>query len=74
MGHHEGARAMLQNPPAAPGMREEDIDTPALVIDLDAFEHNLDTMAALSHHEHPIVSAYFADRRAAPASATPAAN
>ncbi|MCA3427016.1 MAG: DSD1 family PLP-dependent enzyme [Roseomonas sp.] len=38
---------MLQNPPAEPGMREEDIDTPALVIDLDAFEHNLDTMAAL---------------------------
>ena len=28
-------------------MREEEIDTPALVIDLDAFESNLDTMAAL---------------------------
>jgi D-serine deaminase-like pyridoxal phosphate-dependent protein len=28
-------------------MREEEIDTPALVIDLDAFEYNLDTMAAL---------------------------
>jgi D-serine deaminase-like pyridoxal phosphate-dependent protein len=28
-------------------MREEDIDTPALVIDLDAFEYNLDHMAAL---------------------------
>ena len=38
---------MLQVPPAIPGMREEDIDTPALVIDLDAFESNLDTMAAL---------------------------
>jgi 3-hydroxy-D-aspartate aldolase len=38
---------MLQVPPAEPGMREEDIDTPALVIDLDAFESNLDTMAAL---------------------------
>ncbi|WP_203073365.1 DSD1 family PLP-dependent enzyme [Falsiroseomonas ponticola] len=38
---------MLQHPPAEPGMREEDIDTPALVLDLDAFEHNLDTMAAL---------------------------
>jgi D-serine deaminase-like pyridoxal phosphate-dependent protein len=47
MGHQEGVHAMLQNPPAEPGMREEDIDTPALVIDLDAFEHNLDTMAAL---------------------------
>src|ERR1700760_3870675 len=38
---------MLQAPPAVPGMREEDIDTPALVIDLDAFESNLDKMAAL---------------------------
>ena len=38
---------MLQRPPAEPGMREEDIDTPALVLDLDAFEHNLDTMAAM---------------------------
>jgi 3-hydroxy-D-aspartate aldolase len=38
---------MLQPPPAEPGMREEEVDTPALLIDLDAFEHNLDTMAAL---------------------------
>jgi 3-hydroxy-D-aspartate aldolase len=38
---------MLQPPPATPGMREEEIDTPALLIDLDAFEHNLDTMAGL---------------------------
>jgi 3-hydroxy-D-aspartate aldolase len=38
---------MLQMPPAAPGMREDEIDTPALVIDLNAFESNLDTMAAL---------------------------
>jgi D-serine deaminase-like pyridoxal phosphate-dependent protein len=38
---------MLQPPPAEPGMREEDVDTPALLLDLDAFEHNLDTMAAL---------------------------
>jgi len=38
---------MLQVPPAVPGMREEEIDTPALVIDLDAFEYNLDTMAGL---------------------------
>ncbi len=37
---------MLQTPPAIPGMREDEIDTPALVIDLDAFEYNLDTMAA----------------------------
>ncbi len=38
---------MLQPPPAVPGMREEEVDTPALLIDLDAFEFNLDTMAAL---------------------------
>jgi 3-hydroxy-D-aspartate aldolase len=38
---------MQQVPPAVPGMREDEIDTPALVIDLDAFEFNLDTMAAL---------------------------
>jgi len=38
---------MLQVPPAVPGMREDEIDTPALVIDLDAFEYNLDHMAAL---------------------------
>ena len=38
---------MLQSPPAHPGMREDEIDTPALVIDLDAFEYNLDHMAAL---------------------------
>ncbi len=28
-------------------MREDEVDTPALLIDLDAFEHNLDHMAAL---------------------------
>ncbi len=38
---------MLQTPPAQPGMREAEIDTPALIIDLDAFEANLDRMAAL---------------------------
>src|SRR3954451_22691896 len=37
---------MVQAPPAVPGMREDEIDTPALIIDLDAFEYNLDTMAA----------------------------
>ena len=35
---------MLQQMPATPGMREEEIDTPALVLDLDAFEANLATM------------------------------
>jgi D-serine deaminase-like pyridoxal phosphate-dependent protein len=38
---------MLQSPPAIPGMREDEIDTPALIVDLDAFEHNLDRMAEL---------------------------
>jgi len=38
---------MLQAPPAVPGMTEDVIDTPALVIDLDAFEFNLDRMPAL---------------------------
>ena len=38
---------MLQTPPAQPGMREDEIDTPALILDLDAFEANLDRMAAL---------------------------
>ena len=38
---------MLQSPPAQPGMREDEIDTPALIIDLDAFEANMDRMAAL---------------------------
>ena len=37
---------MPQSPPAIPGMREEEVDTPALLIDLDAFEANLATMAA----------------------------
>jgi len=37
----------MQPPPAEPGMREEEVDTPALLLDLVAFEHNLDTMAAL---------------------------
>ena len=36
---------MAQLPPAAPGMAFADIDTPALVIDLDAFERNLKRMA-----------------------------
>jgi len=36
----------MQRPPAEPGMSEDQIDTPALVIDLDALESNLDAMAA----------------------------
>ncbi|WP_439579362.1 DSD1 family PLP-dependent enzyme [Elioraea sp.] len=38
---------MLQTPPALPGDAEAEIDTPALLLDLDAFEANLDTMARL---------------------------
>ncbi len=37
---------MLQIPPARIGQREDEVDTPALLIDLDSFEFNLDTMAA----------------------------
>ena len=44
---------MPQPPPAEPGMREEEVDTPALLLDLDAFEGNLDAMAALLA-EHPV--------------------
>ena len=33
--------------PAAPGMPEDEIETPALVLDLDVFEGNLDRMARL---------------------------
>jgi D-serine deaminase-like pyridoxal phosphate-dependent protein len=39
---------VLQNPPAEPGMSVDDVDTPALLVDLDAFEANLDRMAALA--------------------------
>lgn len=37
-------------PPAEPGMPFADIDTPALVIDLDAFERNLKRMQVLAQH------------------------
>jgi D-serine deaminase-like pyridoxal phosphate-dependent protein len=30
--------------PAEPGMRVDDVDTPALIVELEAFEHNLDAM------------------------------
>ncbi len=39
---------MQQDRPAEPGMPMDEIDTPALVIDLDAFERNLDRKAGLS--------------------------
>lgn len=37
---------MLQRPPAEPGMHESEVDTPALIIDLDALEANMDRMAS----------------------------
>lgn len=37
---------MIQ-PPAEPGMRIDQVDTPALLVDLDAFERNLQRMAHL---------------------------
>ena len=36
---------MTQNKPAEIGMPIQDIDTPALIIDLDSFEHNLNLMS-----------------------------
>jgi 3-hydroxy-D-aspartate aldolase len=39
---------MLQPPPAEPGAPLDEVDTPALLIDLDALERNLDLMAALA--------------------------
>jgi D-serine deaminase-like pyridoxal phosphate-dependent protein len=35
----------MQSPPARPGDSVRDVDTPSLVVDLDAFERNLDLMA-----------------------------
>jgi 3-hydroxy-D-aspartate aldolase len=39
---------MLQPPPAEPGMSLNEVDTQALILDLDSLEHNLDLMAALA--------------------------
>ena len=38
---------MIHEPPAVIGQREDEVDTPALLLDLDAFEYNLDRMARL---------------------------
>ena len=51
-GSNHGAQArevfpLNQFPPAWPGMREEDVETPALLVDLDAFEANLARMPKL---------------------------
>ena len=39
---------MPGEPAAQPGMALDDVDTPALIVDLDAFERNLVTMAAFA--------------------------
>lgn len=39
--------AMLQTRPAIVGQPEDEVDTPALILDLDAFEYNLEKMARL---------------------------
>jgi 3-hydroxy-D-aspartate aldolase len=38
----------MNNPPAQIGAPLDEIDTPALIVDLDAFEHNLHKMAAFA--------------------------
>jgi 3-hydroxy-D-aspartate aldolase len=38
---------MTIRPPAAIGMAADDVDTPALLVDLDAFEHNIALMARM---------------------------
>src|ERR1700682_3902207 len=48
LGHRSqtsGDPAMTQHPPAEIGMPLDEVDTPALVIDLDAFERNLRRLA-----------------------------
>src|SRR5437763_13614243 len=42
---YPGDRRRLNHPPAQVGDRIDDIDTPALVLELDAFERNLRTLA-----------------------------
>ena len=41
---------MTMPAPAQPGMPFADVDTPALIIDLDAFERNLERLAGLAKH------------------------
>ncbi len=66
----------MQRPPAEPGMHETEIDTPALVIDLDALEANMDRMAAFCRkagvglrphaktHKSPVIAGWQAARGA----------
>src|SRR5690606_11728778 len=43
----QGALQVTMPAPAQPGMPLDDVDTPALIIDLDAFERNRQRMADL---------------------------
>ena len=51
--------------PAAVGMALEDVGTPALIVDLDAFEKNVETMRAfvakhgLRLRAHAVIESYF---------------
>ena len=59
---------MPQMPPATAGMPLAQVDTPALVIDLDAFERNLERMASFVRAEPgcacaPLQDAQVADHR-----------
>jgi 3-hydroxy-D-aspartate aldolase len=42
----QGGINVLQIPPAEPGMSEDEVDTPALIVDMNVLEANLDRMAA----------------------------
>src|SRR5262249_52561131 len=43
--HNPGDPAMTTRPPAEIGMPLDEVDTPALIVDLDAFERNLRRLA-----------------------------
>src|SRR5262245_50454207 len=70
-----GRSAMPLPSPAAVGMALTDVDTPALLIDLDAFERNLRRMADFARgagvrlrphsktHKSPIIAARQVDRK-----------
>ena len=42
-------------PPASPGDTWENISTPALIVDLDVFERNLDTLRSIVASKYPTV-------------------
>lgn len=67
---------MLQDRPAEPGMHQDQVDTPALLVDLDALEANLDFMAGFCRdagvklrphaktHKSPVIAGWQAARGA----------